>query len=521
MNNTIHPSLDPGLPCPNPTLSYWTIPPSKLSGCKKDSATIDQEAEVVIIGSGITGVSVARSLLKRNSKIKIVMLEAREVCSGATARNGGHITPAWYHRYGELLETYGKETTEKLIRLQLSHVQELLSVAEEENIVEESQCRMADSFDVYTDPRGFELARKDYLEYMKDLASLTPVTRMYDQKDQFEALQLNPDVAGIIGTVLGAVHPYRLVTGILSSLVKQHANLRLFSFTPCTSIATSSSSYLLSTPKGSIQCQHVVHATNAWASHLLPGFEHKIVSIRGQMSAQRPGSGLGSGSIPKIPSTVAASSTNWQGSRTFVFYPKDKDHAYEYLTQQPQPSTSPTSSTYPKSQSEFMFGGFLLSRPDVFLTQLGNSDDSQTIPEIGSLLSTELPSYFGQHWGDDDPPRPDEEEPKWETGRMKSMWTGLMGFSADGCPWVGRIPFKIAGRKPNSQVPRQGLVEGGEWICAGYSGEGMVNAWKCGEAVAQMMLEDCNYPEWLPDPYVISAERFNNAKYEDLLKEYT
>ncbi|KAJ7097434.1 hypothetical protein C8R44DRAFT_748535 [Mycena epipterygia] len=210
---------------------------------------------------------------------------------------------------------------------------------------------------------------------------------------------------------------------------------------------------------------------------------------------------LGSGAIPEIPSTVAPNATNCQGSRTFA---KDKDHAYEYLTQQPPPS------------SELRFGSILLTQPAVFLTQLGNLDDSQTIPEIGALLSTVLPSYFGQHWGDDGCPMTEDGN----SGRVMAMWTGLMGFSADEFPWIGRVPPDIARWKMSSQVPGAGLVEGGEWMCAGYSGEGMVNAWKCGDAVAQMMLGDCEYPEWLPNLYVISAERHRNAGYADILKNY-
>jgi hypothetical protein len=92
-----------------------------------------------------------------------------------------------YHRYPELVKKYGKETAEKLLKLQLRHTQDLLSVAQEYDVVEESQCRSVDSFDVYADPRGFELAREDYTAFMNDLPHLTPITRLYDQKDQFEA----------------------------------------------------------------------------------------------------------------------------------------------------------------------------------------------------------------------------------------------------------------------------------------------------------------------------------------------
>ena len=47
--------------------------------------------------------------------------------------------------------------------------------------------------------------------------------------------------------------------------------------------------YTLSTPRGNIACSRIVHATNAYASHLLPilAGPQGIVPIRGQVIATR------------------------------------------------------------------------------------------------------------------------------------------------------------------------------------------------------------------------------------------
>lgn len=82
-------SLSPGIPLPNPTCAYWTVPSASISQCGADSETIPQDADIVIIGSGITGTSIVRALLKESgpdSRLRVVMLEARDICSGATAR---------------------------------------------------------------------------------------------------------------------------------------------------------------------------------------------------------------------------------------------------------------------------------------------------------------------------------------------------------------------------------------------------------------------------------------------------
>lgn len=85
-------SVSPGIPIPNPCTPYWTIPPSPISSYGSDEDLPDY-ADVVVIGSGITGTSFVRTLLDEDLKanrngppLKVVMLEARDTCSGATAR---------------------------------------------------------------------------------------------------------------------------------------------------------------------------------------------------------------------------------------------------------------------------------------------------------------------------------------------------------------------------------------------------------------------------------------------------
>lgn len=71
----------PGLPVTTPTTPFWSIPKTPIPGGDKE---LPLYADVVVIGSGITGTSFAYHALKRNGSLRIVMLEAREACSGAT-----------------------------------------------------------------------------------------------------------------------------------------------------------------------------------------------------------------------------------------------------------------------------------------------------------------------------------------------------------------------------------------------------------------------------------------------------
>jgi hypothetical protein len=82
------------LPYPNPTISYWQDPPDAEIAEYQSAETLpDEVVETVVVGSGITGAGVAWGLLGSDGKEKtgtgrVVMLEARQACSGATGRNG-------------------------------------------------------------------------------------------------------------------------------------------------------------------------------------------------------------------------------------------------------------------------------------------------------------------------------------------------------------------------------------------------------------------------------------------------
>ncbi|KAL4994091.1 hypothetical protein BDV10DRAFT_189364 [Aspergillus recurvatus] len=56
-------SSDPGLPAPNPTSSFWLSSPHP-DLAKRQSPTLPAEADAVTIGSGVTGTSIARTLLE-------------------------------------------------------------------------------------------------------------------------------------------------------------------------------------------------------------------------------------------------------------------------------------------------------------------------------------------------------------------------------------------------------------------------------------------------------------------------
>lgn len=259
------------------------------------------------------------------------------------------------------------------------------------------------------------------------------------------------------------------------------------------------------------------------------------------MSAQRPGIGLGQADVAESPleQTHSASPSDsaltladarigsWLGTRSFVVYANGR---YDYLTQQPgaQSASSSSHSLYPPPAAEFMFGGGA-SRGEIgeggFIKEVGIADDRSWNLDTGAYLGGALSMYFGG-WGAEGRDfigKRDTEES--DASRVKKLWTGILGVSADGQPWVGRLSTKISGRPAprakksvSKDKPASRLAPPGEWISAGYSGEGMVHAYLSGKALAHMVFgkEDTG----LPDAFLVTDARWKKAKLEDLVQTF-
>ncbi|KAE8395073.1 hypothetical protein BDV23DRAFT_179061 [Aspergillus alliaceus] len=96
-------------------------------------------------------------------------------------------------------------------------------------------------------------------------------------------------------------------------------------------------------------------------------------------------------------------------------------------------------------------------------------------------LQDKLPTFLGHN-------RPAQ----W---RLVGGWSGIMGFSADGLPVVGRAKASMTGRQSE-----------GEFLAVASNGYGMANCLLAGEALAKIMLGE-DVSAWLPTAYRIHETR--------------
>lgn len=478
---------DPGLPSSNPTSSFWLRSPHP-DLAKAHSATLPSEADVVIIGSGVTGTSIARTLLKSRKAEKrqndsnrpaVVILEARDVCSGATGRNGGHILET-AEEFADLEDMHGTDAAKKILKFRLAHLREMLDTAEEYGLTEHCQARRVQFLSVYFDEDGWEDARERVRRLKAGLPEETMEWKIYEREEIPEEFCL-PRALGIVAGPGGAIWPYRFVTGVLGQLKEEFPrDLLIETNTPVTGIEEDVSEegnsrlrYSISTSRGVVRTRHVIHCTNAHVGHLVPGLRGRICPIRGQMSAQHPGQNF-----------------RCQGEEhSWIF---NYDRGFDYLTQLPQSEAG----------QMMMFGGGFAQGGGGGIADMGVATDSEISLYADIHLSGALSAVFGRNnWGN------------VARQSVEQMWTGNMGFSADGLPWVGQLPGSTTQRGLHDEE------QGAEWVSAAFSGEGMVLAWLCGKALATMLLiKDDKLLEtestdlsWFPEQMLVTEDRVKKA----------
>jgi hypothetical protein len=80
------------LPSPNPTKSFWHSEPDEVLIGHRTTEELPEYVKIMVVGSGITGTSAVRWLSeeagtgKEGYEGRVLMLEAREACWGATGR---------------------------------------------------------------------------------------------------------------------------------------------------------------------------------------------------------------------------------------------------------------------------------------------------------------------------------------------------------------------------------------------------------------------------------------------------
>ncbi|KAM7219205.1 FAD dependent oxidoreductase domain containing protein [Rhypophila decipiens] len=483
----------PPLPVRDPTTAYWQERPPFPELVNICSEKLPESADVVIVGSGITGVAIARTILhedrRKGTSRRVVVCEARTLCSGATGRNGGHIKASPFEVFGRFRKKLGPERAAALARFQLRHLETFVGLCKVERI-DVAECREVETVDFFLDDETYRTALNEVDEVNKWVPEFT-ISRWTAEEAQTK-FSVNRQVRGAISYKAGALWPYRLITAIWKGLLADFPEtLFIETSTAVDVILTEGSAdypYVISTSRGQIRAKHVVHATNGYATRLIPGLQGRATGLLVHMTSQSPG--------------VNFPDLNGRRSWSIMY-----STGFDYITQRPSENGVP---------GKVMLGGGFFLSPKHGTDMMGAYDDSKvdslTVAHNLGIMAT----VFEPNWGG-----PVDKEPNM-------VWSGVMGGSADLRPLVGKLDPRLTGRKV------QGAEDCGEWISAYFTGDGMVWAWLCGTALGIMITggEEEDVPaspgrpggklgDWFPPELLPTVKRVKAMDLADLAEEFS
>ncbi|KAI1412303.1 DAO-domain-containing protein [Hypoxylon sp. FL1857] len=457
-------------------------------------------AEIVIIGSGITAAAVARSALienrRRNHQGRVIVLEARNLCSGATGRSGGQIQGSPHEYFDDLQKSVGPARAAAMIRFQISQIQELRELCEIESW-DIAEFREIETVDFYLTDDECRAAFEKVRVVKKHVPELG--IKAWCAEDARTLFGANKNVKGAVSYPAATMSPYRFVNCVWECLLTRYpTSLSIMTDTAALSIETPITNryaYEVVTTRGTFECDHVVHATDAFAGELVPGLRGKLTGVLRAMMALTPSVQF---------STILSTARSW-----VVSYGSGLDVA----TQRPRLHKLP---------GDIILGGGFSRSEEQGASMIGVYDDSRLDPLPVAHLRGILPTVFDNHQG--------EESYGWRT---KSSWSGTMGVTGDLLPFVGRLDKGLTSRSPHHLYNSPGVVEPGEWISAGYGGQGLGLAWLCGTALGIMIGGTQNnavpaYPgrpagpmrQWFPVGLEPTAKRLEEANLSNIVHRF-
>ncbi len=347
------------------------------------------QAEVLIVGGGIAGVSTAFALAQHGRNV--ALLERGEIASEASGVNAGGIgASGWGNKPGlESYLTMGSIDLFKTLQVDMGYDIEFRQCGGLEAVHTEGQME-------YAEKRVRSLREQGYTVELlgpRQAASIEPA--------------INPKLPGFIYAPLrGKANPV-LATHAFANAAEE-AGARILTHHHVTGINHDGNSYRVLTQQGEFVASTLVVAAGAWSGDMgrMLGLDVSIVPVMGQMWATAP--------LPPA-----------------LFHVLTSTESYHYWSEHPSTHDGmPPSLTHEGGcrVTRHLYGGQTRSGAIAFGGDRQVHLDAAIDPAPGAE-GTEVNRGHAT-----------EVVPMLSDVPIERTWAGLMPFSTDGAPVIGRIP---------------------------------------------------------------------------------
>lgn len=241
----------------------------------------DHEADIAIVGAGLTGLFAA--LTASASGKRIAILEAREAGDGASGRNAGHVAPMMWGMKktpAQMALRFGEARAQRMNRAIAEAGADLRAFLREHAVAFEGKLE------------GYVITARTGQTLEKTHARFE-AWRAYGGR--FEALTkqaLSRYVAsdfyagGILIPDAGALNPVSLIRGLTRAALDK--GVSIYANTPATGIGHDGANWTLTTPQGSLRAHTLLIATGAYGGALYPALNKQAYEVYSAILASEP-----------------------------------------------------------------------------------------------------------------------------------------------------------------------------------------------------------------------------------------
>jgi len=242
----------------------------------RTSQFLPSEANVVIIGSGITGVGVAYWLLQNHFEGSVILVDAKGICAGATGKNGGILSPRYLYEETEA----GSDEYNTFNNFEFNTAKLIATVVEKEKI----DCELHFN-------GGLRCVCGSNEENYVLRSSRLQDPELWSKEKLAEIFHTNDFDFGVFRKSPAQIHAAKFVWGLTKVLVESSMILNIQTQTKVTSVNVISKSdgYTVKTERGDISTTYVVYATNGYTSSILPEtFNCRVLPKKAQVISTKP-----------------------------------------------------------------------------------------------------------------------------------------------------------------------------------------------------------------------------------------
>lgn len=256
--------------------AYWVEDSAPLPATSSDIMT---EADVVIVGSGYTGMHAAIVTARAGKTTQV--LEAQTPGWGCSTRNGGQISSSVKPTLAELTKRFGPDRA-RAIRAEGDASLDWIETFIKDNCIACDFMRNGRFHAAHT-PQHFETLVREAAR-LGDEENI-PIT-VIPRHEQHKELGSDIYYGGLVFERHASLHPAKYYAGILQTAI--NAGVRVTGHCPAVNITKSGTGYVITTPKGQIKTGKVVLATNGYSGALMPWVRRRVIPIGSYIIATDP-----------------------------------------------------------------------------------------------------------------------------------------------------------------------------------------------------------------------------------------